>query len=134
MLLLLLLLPLLVLLLRLRLMLLLMMLMLLLLMLLLLMLLLLLVTQTGQTLRREAVKITSVQSYVGETSGVSGKVGVVRIKNFLGTTAETLRAELEGPKKKGAGTNFVLDLRGNPGGLLPGGGGGHGLAVAREEQ
>lgn len=72
-------------------------------------------------LTREAVKITSVRSYVGEASGVSGKVGVVRIKNFSGTTAETVRAELEGLKKKGAGPNFVLDLRGNPGGLLPGG-------------
>lgn len=71
-------------------------------------------------LTREPIKITSVRSYMGEKSGVDGKVGVVRIKNFSGTTAETVKSELEGLKKKGA-TTFVLDLRGNPGGLLPGG-------------
>ena len=71
-------------------------------------------------LTRQPIKITSVRSYIGDKSGVNGKVGVVRIKNFSGTTAETVRAELESLKKKGA-QNFVLDLRGNPGGLLPGG-------------
>mmetsp|Transcript_11583 Transcript_11583/g.20857 ORF Transcript_11583/g.20857 Transcript_11583/m.20857 type:complete len:492 (-) Transcript_11583:188-1663(-) len=72
-------------------------------------------------LTREPIKITSVRSYIGENSGVvDGKVGVIRIKSFSGTTAETVKSELEGLKKKGA-TKFVLDLRGNPGGLLPGG-------------
>jgi len=61
-------------------------------------------------LTREPIKITSVRSYMGDKSGV-GKVGVIRIKNFSGTTAETVKAELESLKKKGA-TNFVLDLRG----------------------
>jgi len=45
---------------------------------------------------------------------------VVRIKNFSGTTADTVKEQLEELKKKGA-QHFVLDLRGNPGGLLPGG-------------
>ncbi|KAL3822629.1 hypothetical protein ACHAXA_006414 [Cyclostephanos tholiformis] len=71
-------------------------------------------------LTREPIKITSVRGYIGEKAGVSGKVGVVRIKNFSGTTSDAVRAEIEGLKKKGA-ANIVLDLRGNPGGLLPGG-------------
>jgi carboxyl-terminal processing protease len=71
-------------------------------------------------LTREPIKITSVRGYVGEKAGVPGKVGVVRIKNFSGTTADTVKSEIEDLKKKGA-TSFVLDLRGNPGGLLPGG-------------
>jgi len=50
----------------------------------------------------------------------NGKVGVTRIKSFSGTTAATVQSALEGLKKSGA-RNFVLDLRGNPGGLLPGG-------------
>ena len=70
-------------------------------------------------LTREPIKITSVRSYIGDKPGV-GKVGVVRIKSFSGTTAETVKSELENLKKKGA-TSLVLDLRGNPGGLLPGG-------------
>ncbi|KAL7525295.1 hypothetical protein ACHAWF_001297 [Thalassiosira exigua] len=70
---------------------------------------------------REPIKITSVRGYLGNKPGGSGKkVGVVRVKNFSGTTAETVKSELESLKEKGA-TSFVLDLRGNPGGLLPGG-------------
>lgn len=71
-------------------------------------------------LTRAPIKITSVRSYIGDKAGVDGKVGVIRIKNFSGTTADSVKSELESLKKKGA-TNFVLDLRGNPGGLLPGG-------------
>ena len=71
-------------------------------------------------LTREPIKITSVRSYMGEKAGVVGKVGIIRIKNFSGTTSETVKSELSSLKKKGA-NNFVLDLRGNPGGLLPGG-------------
>jgi carboxyl-terminal processing protease len=71
-------------------------------------------------LTREPIKITSVRSYMGEKAGVSGKVGIIRIKNFSGTTAETVKSEITALKKKGA-TIFLLDLRGNPGGLLPGG-------------
>jgi carboxyl-terminal processing protease len=71
-------------------------------------------------LTREPIKITSVRSYVGDKSGLDGKVGVVRIKSFSGTTAETVKSALEDLKKKGV-KYYLLDLRGNPGGLLPGG-------------
>lgn len=71
-------------------------------------------------LTRAPIKITSVRSYLGEKAGVAGKVGVIRVKSFSGTTAAAVRAELEGLKKQGA-KSFVMDLRGNPGGLLPGG-------------
>ena len=49
-----------------------------------------------------------------------GKVGVIRIKSFSGTTAERVKEALVDLKSKGA-ESFVLDVRGNPGGLLPGG-------------
>jgi len=47
-------------------------------------------------------------------------VGVIRIKSFSGTTAERVKEALVDLKSKGA-ESFVLDVRGNPGGLLPGG-------------
>eukprot|EP00546_Thalassionema_frauenfeldii_P017330 CAMPEP_0178900346 /NCGR_PEP_ID=MMETSP0786-20121207/3425_1 /TAXON_ID=186022 /ORGANISM="Thalassionema frauenfeldii, Strain CCMP 1798" /LENGTH=406 /DNA_ID=CAMNT_0020571345 /DNA_START=192 /DNA_END=1412 /DNA_ORIENTATION=- len=68
---------------------------------------------------REPIKITSVRSYVASVNG-AGKVGVVRIKSFSGTTAETVKGEIESLKKRGV-KSIALDLRGNPGGLLPGG-------------
>jgi len=71
-------------------------------------------------LTREPIKITSVRSYLTSANGISGKVGVVRIKSFSQTTAETVKEELNNLKKQGA-KNIVMDLRGNPGGLLPGG-------------
>ncbi|KAL7480853.1 hypothetical protein ACHAW6_006524 [Cyclotella cf. meneghiniana] len=71
-------------------------------------------------LTREPIKITSVKSYVSDKSGLDGKVGVIRIKSFSGTTADTVKSALEDLKKKGV-KYLVLDLRGNPGGLLPGG-------------
>jgi carboxyl-terminal processing protease len=71
-------------------------------------------------LTREPITITAVRSYVSSVPGVNGKVGVVRIKNFSGTTATTVAEQLERLRNKGA-SQFVLDLRGNPGGLLPGG-------------
>ncbi len=53
-------------------------------------------------LTREPIKITSVRSYMGDTkAGVSGKVGIIRIKNFSGTTSETVKSELLNLKKKG---------------------------------
>eukprot|EP00979_Chaetoceros_neogracilis_P002571 scaffold435_cov275-Chaetoceros_neogracile.AAC.23 len=70
-------------------------------------------------LTRRPITITSVRSYISEKSGV-GKVGVVRIKSFSGTTAVSVQEALKDLKKKGA-ESFVLDVRGNPGGLLPGG-------------
>jgi len=70
-------------------------------------------------LTREPITITAVKSYLSNVGGV-GKVGVIRIKSFSGTTAATVTDKLNDLKKKGASA-FVLDLRGNPGGLLPGG-------------
>lgn len=68
---------------------------------------------------RKSIKITSVRSYMANVGGV-GKVGVIRVKSFSGTTADSVNAELDALKKKGAKA-IALDLRGDPGGLLPGG-------------
>lgn len=70
-------------------------------------------------LTRQPIKITAVKSYVSNVAGV-GKVGVIRIKSFSGTTSATVADEFNALKKKGA-VAFVIDVRGNPGGLLPGG-------------
>jgi carboxyl-terminal processing protease len=68
---------------------------------------------------RQNIKITSVRSYMTSVGGV-GKVGVIRVKSFSGTTADSVQSELDSLKKKGAKA-IALDLRGDPGGLLPGG-------------
>lgn len=70
-------------------------------------------------LTRQPITITSVRSYISE-KGTVGKVGVVRIKSFSGTTASTVKDAIDSLKRNGA-KSFVIDLRGNPGGLLPGG-------------
>lgn len=70
---------------------------------------------------RDAIKVTSVRPYLSNMGGgVGGKVGVIRIKSFSGTTADTVKSAYQDLKKKGA-QSFVIDVRGNPGGLLPGG-------------
>jgi carboxyl-terminal processing protease len=70
-------------------------------------------------LTRQPIKITAVKSYLSNVPGV-GKVGVIRIKSFSGTTSATVSDEFNALKKKGAQA-YVIDVRGNPGGLLPGG-------------
>jgi len=70
-------------------------------------------------LTRQKITVTSVKTYMSDKSGV-GKVGVIKIKSFSGTTADTVKKAVEDLKKKGANA-FVLDVRNNPGGLLPGG-------------
>ena len=70
-------------------------------------------------LTRQKITVTSVKTYMSDKSGV-GKVGVIKIKSFSGTTADTVKKAVEDLKKKGA-VAFVLDVRNNPGGLLPGG-------------
>lgn len=70
-------------------------------------------------LQRQRITVTSVKTYMSEKAGV-GKVGVIRIKSFSGTTADKVKEAIEDLKKKGA-VAFVLDVRNNPGGLLPGG-------------
>jgi C-terminal processing protease CtpA/Prc len=67
-------------------------------------------------LTRQFIKVTSVKSYLSSPQ----KVGVIQIKSFSGTTADLVKEAWEDLKKKGA-TAFLIDLRGNPGGLLTGG-------------
>lgn len=71
-------------------------------------------------LTREPITITSVRPYMSEAKNGNDKVGVIKIKSFSGTTASTVKEALDDLKKKGA-QDFVIDLRNNPGGLLPGG-------------
>eukprot|EP00797_Seminavis_robusta_P020876 Sro3214_g345410.2 (385) ;mRNA; r:2331-3485 len=69
---------------------------------------------------REPIQITSVRSYVSNLQGV-GKVGVIRIKSFSSQTEQLVKDKYnELVSKKGA-VAIVFDVRGNPGGLLPGG-------------
>lgn len=79
--------------------------------------------RNGETLdfilTREPIKITAVRPYMSTVPGI-GKVGVVRIKSFSGTTAETVAQALQNLQTQGAKA-YVVDVRGNPGGLLPGG-------------
>lgn len=70
-------------------------------------------------LTREPIVITSVRSYMSNGGG-NEKIGVIRIKSFSGTTASTVQDALKKLKSEGA-ESFVLDVRNNPGGLLPGG-------------
>ena len=64
---------------------------------------------------REPITVTSVRSYTGK-----GNVGVIRIKSFSGTTSGLVKEKVQELKKKGV-KEIVIDLRSNPGGLLPGG-------------
>eukprot|EP00529_Nitzschia_sp_RCC80_P025250 CAMPEP_0113507570 /NCGR_PEP_ID=MMETSP0014_2-20120614/36541_1 /TAXON_ID=2857 /ORGANISM="Nitzschia sp." /LENGTH=538 /DNA_ID=CAMNT_0000403199 /DNA_START=168 /DNA_END=1784 /DNA_ORIENTATION=+ /assembly_acc=CAM_ASM_000159 len=77
------------------------------------------VSRNGQEkefiLTRQPIQVTSVRSYMG-----SGKVGVIRIKNFSATTGGLVKDAMVALQKQGA-KSFLFDLRGNPGGLLPGG-------------
>jgi len=68
---------------------------------------------------RAPIKVTSVKSYTSSVKGV-GKVGVIRIKSFSSTTKDTVKQAYEDVTKGGV-KGVVFDLRGNPGGLLPGG-------------
>jgi carboxyl-terminal processing protease len=62
---------------------------------------------------REEIHIESVQSRV-----LAGNVGYVRVKQFQSSTDSELERALDGLRKKGQLRGLVLDLRGNPGGLL----------------
>ncbi|HYX90597.1 MAG TPA: MXAN_5808 family serine peptidase, partial [Myxococcaceae bacterium] len=69
------------------------------------------------TITRATITIESVQSKL-----LAGNVGYVRLKNFQGNTTRDLQTALDelGQQAKGDGglKGVVLDLRGNPGGLL----------------
>lgn len=64
-------------------------------------------------LQRETIKVASVESRMLE-----GGVGYVRLKQFQANTAADLDKALADLKKSGEMKGLVLDLRGNPGGLL----------------
>ncbi|CAM9211771.1 unnamed protein product, partial [Heterosigma akashiwo] len=68
---------------------------------------------------REKVKIVGVRSSL-ETAPSGKKLGVIKVKSFSSNTAEDVRRALTDLRAQGA-AEFVLDLRGNAGGLLPGG-------------
>lgn len=71
-------------------------------------------------LTRKPITITSVRTYMSSAKNSAGKVGVIRIKSFSGTTSDTVSEAIVDLKKQGAEV-LVLDVHGNPGGLLPGG-------------
>jgi carboxyl-terminal processing protease len=64
-------------------------------------------------LTREEIQIKSVES-----RPLGGGVGYVRLKQFQSSTSDELEAALEDLHKKEKLRGLVLDLRGNPGGLL----------------
>jgi carboxyl-terminal processing protease len=64
-------------------------------------------------LTRETIRVQSVEHKL-----LDGNIGYVRIKQFQASTAADLDAALADMKKSGELKGLVLDLRGNPGGLL----------------
>jgi carboxyl-terminal processing protease len=64
-------------------------------------------------LTREVIKVKSVESRVLDQGVV-----YVRLKHFQQTSSAELDAALDDARQKGAIRGVVLDLRGNPGGLL----------------
>lgn len=64
-------------------------------------------------LTREIIKVASVEHKL-----LADNVGYVRIKQFQANTAKDLDEALANMKKNGELKGLVLDLRGNPGGLL----------------
>ncbi len=64
-------------------------------------------------LTREVIHVASVEHRLME-----GAIGYVRLKQFQQNTTSDLQAALADMKKSGELKGLVLDLRGNPGGLL----------------
>lgn len=64
-------------------------------------------------LTREVIKVQSVEHKL-----LDGNIGYVRLKQFQANTAKDLDEALADMKKNGELKGLVLDLRGNPGGLL----------------
>lgn len=64
-------------------------------------------------LTREVIKVRSVES-----RALDGGIGYVRLKQFQQSTSTELDAALDELRSKGPLRGLVLDLRGNPGGLL----------------
>jgi carboxyl-terminal processing protease len=70
-------------------------------------------------LQREAINVPSVRDVrmVPRESAAEASIGYVRVTQFNTTTGAELLKALEGLEKKGM-QGLILDLRGNPGGLL----------------
>jgi carboxyl-terminal processing protease len=64
------------------------------------------------TLRRATIKIPNVEAKL-----IENQIGYVRIRSFNATTIQDTERQLLELRKKGA-KGFIVDLRGNPGGLL----------------
>jgi len=64
-------------------------------------------------LTRETIHVASVEHRL-----LDGNIGYVRLKQFQANTSSDLEAALADLKKSGELKGLVLDLRGNPGGLL----------------
>ena len=64
---------------------------------------------------RERIKLESVESQL-----LSGRIGIIKIKNFQQNTGKDLEEHLDKLKTKAKGQlhGLILDLRNNPGGLL----------------
>jgi len=62
---------------------------------------------------RDIIPIRSVYSKL-----LPGRIGYVRVSNFQGNTVKDLKDALKKMKKRGDLAGLILDLRGNPGGLL----------------
>jgi carboxyl-terminal processing protease len=78
------------------------------------------------TLVREEIRVPSVMGDLRKADDPehwdflydkANKIGYIRITNFGETTADEVRAAVEGLQKEGVG-GLVIDLRNNPGGLL----------------
>jgi carboxyl-terminal processing protease len=65
-----------------------------------------------KTLNRAIIKVPSVKSKM-----LAGKVGVIQLNSFQGNSLEDMRDALDQMKRKQMKA-LILDLRGNPGGLL----------------
>jgi carboxyl-terminal processing protease len=70
-------------------------------------------------LQREAISVPSVRDakILPREGSAESNIGYIRITQFNTTTAGELLKALEGLEKKGM-QGLILDLRGNPGGLL----------------
>ncbi|MCC6559081.1 MAG: PDZ domain-containing protein, partial [Polyangiaceae bacterium] len=64
-------------------------------------------------LTREVIKVRSV-----EARSLDGGIGYIRLKTFQATSFAELEAALDDMRQRGPIKGLVLDLRGNPGGLL----------------
>src|SRR5690606_26893959 len=68
-------------------------------------------------LRRSEVRLRNV-TYSGWVGEAAGGVGYVRLERFAQGAGGEVKAALERLRGEGSLTGLVLDLRGNPGGLL----------------